>query len=142
LPRYAARRVLPATVEEVWAVLADPERFGEWWPGVVWVQPSVRNALAPGAHWQIEGAMKPSILRRPELTGSLLVLEVETERRLVFQMTGERLDVELDLEPTEDGAAATLVCEAPRFGGIRRGFPSEALAKLADLVRPPAEDAE
>jgi hypothetical protein len=85
--------------------------------------------------------MKPSMLRRPELTGSLLILEVETERRLVFQMTGERLDVELDLEPTEDGAAASLVCVAPRFGGIRRTFPSHALARLADLVRP-SEDAE
>ena len=139
MPRYEARRVLPATVEEVWAVLADPRRFADWWPGVVRVDPSVRNALAPGAHWQIEGAMKPSLRRRPDLTGSLLVLEVETERRLVFQMTGEHLDVELDLEPAEDGAAATLVCEAPRFGGIRRTFPSEALAKLAALVRPPHE---
>jgi uncharacterized protein YndB with AHSA1/START domain len=139
LPRYAARRVLPATVEEVWAVLADPERFADWWPGVLRVQPSVRRALAPGAHWQIEGTTKPSMLRRPELTGSLLILEVETERRLVFQMTGEHLDVELHLEATEDGAAATLVCVAPRFGGIRRTFPSQALAKLADLVRPPAQ---
>ena len=119
-------------------MLADPQRFADWWPGVVRVEPSVRNALAPGAHWQIEGALKPSIFRRPELTGSLLVLEVETERRLVFQMTGEGLEVELDLEPTEDGAAATLVCDAPRFGGIRRDFPSKALAKLADLVRQPA----
>jgi hypothetical protein len=83
--------------------------------------------------------MKPSLRRRPELTGSLLILEVETERRLAFQMTGERLEVELNLEQTEDGAAATLACEAPRFGGIRRDFPSQALARLADLVRPPAE---
>ncbi len=120
-------------------MLADPQRFGDWWPGVVRVEPSVRRALVPGAHWQIEGAMKPSIFRRPDLTGSLLVLEVETERRLVFQMTGEHVEVELDLEPTEDGAAATLVCEAPRFGGIRRNFPSDVLAKLAALVRPPAE---
>jgi uncharacterized protein YndB with AHSA1/START domain len=123
----------------VWAVIADPQRFGDWWPGVLQVQPSVRNALAPGAHWQIEGATKASLFRKPELTGSLLILEVETERRLVFQMSGEHLEVELDLEQTEDGAAATLVCEAPRFGGIRRDFPSQALAKLADLVRPPAE---
>ena len=139
MPRYTASRVLPGTVEEVWAVLGDPARFADWWPGVVRVEPSVRRALAPGAHWQVEGAMKPSLFRRPDLTGSLLVLEVETERRLVFQMTGEGLEVELDLEPTEDGAAATLVCEAPRFGGIRRDFPSKALARLADLVRPPHE---
>ena len=30
MPRYEARRTLPAPVEEVWAVLADPVRWPEW----------------------------------------------------------------------------------------------------------------
>jgi hypothetical protein len=65
------------------------------------------------------------------------VLEVEPLRRLVFQLSGERADVELDLEPVEDGETqATLTVEAPRFGGIRRTLPSQALARLAALVRP------
>jgi uncharacterized protein YndB with AHSA1/START domain len=137
LPRYAARRTLPAPVDSVWAVLEDPARLAEWWPGIVRAEPTVRRALAPGAHWHVQGANRMSARRRPELSGALLVLDVVPLRRLVFQLSGERMDVELDLEPVEDGETqATLVVDAPRFGGIRRTFPSQALGKLAALVRP------
>jgi hypothetical protein len=105
--------------------------------------PTVRRALAPGAHWQLEGTERPSFVRRPQLGGSLLVLEVVPFRRISFQLSGERADVELDLVPVEDGdTQATLGIEAPRFGGFGRTVPSQALAKLAALVRPPAEQTE
>ena len=137
MPRYEARRTLPASLEDVWAVLADPARWPEWWPGLVGAEPSVRRALAPGAHWQLEGTERPSFRRRPQLGGSLLVLEVVPLRRVAFQLSGEHAEVELELETNEDGqAAATLFVEAPRFSGIGRAFPSLALAQLAALVRP------
>jgi hypothetical protein len=121
-------------------VLADATRWPEWWPGLVGAQPSVRNALAPGAHWQLEGTERPSFRRRPQLGGSLLVLEVVPLKRLAFQLTGEHAEVELDLVPVEDGETqATLAIEAPRFGGLGRTAPSDALAALAALVRQPAE---
>jgi uncharacterized protein YndB with AHSA1/START domain len=127
-------------VEEVWAVLADPARWPEWWPGLVGAEPSVRRALAPGAHWQLQGTERPSLRRRPQLGGSLLFLEVVPLQHVSFQMTGEHADVELDLVPVEAGETqATLAIEAPRFGGIGRTVPSQALAGLAALVRPPAE---
>jgi uncharacterized protein YndB with AHSA1/START domain len=139
LPRYEARRTLPAPVEDVWAVLADPARWPGWWPGLVGAAPSVRRALAPGAHWQLEGTERPSFRRRPQLGGSLLFLEVVPLERIAFQLTGEHAEVELDLTPVEDGETqATLAVEAPRFGGMGRSVPSEALAGLAKLVRPPA----
>ena len=140
MPRYEARRTLPAPVEDVWEVLADAARWSEWWPGLVEATPSVRRALAPGAHWQLEGTERPSFRRRPQLGGSLLVLEVVPLRRLAFQLTGEHAEVELDLTPVEAGETqAMLAIEAPRFGGMGRSVPSEALAGLAALVRPPAE---
>lgn len=140
MPRYEARRTLPAPVEIVWAVLADPARWPEWWPGLVAAAPSVRRALAPGAHWKLEGTERPSFRRRPQLGGSLLFLEVVPLERVAFQLTGEHAEVELDLTPVEDGETqATLAVEAPRFGGMGRSVPSEALAGLARLVRPPAE---
>jgi uncharacterized protein YndB with AHSA1/START domain len=140
LPRYEASRTLPAPVEEVWAVLAEPARWPEWWPGLVGADPSVRRALAPGAHWRLEGTERPSFRRRPQLGGSLLFLEVVPLRRVAFQLTGEHADVELDLEPVEVGETqATLAVEAPRFGGMGRSLPSQALESLADLVRPEAE---
>ena len=136
MPRYEARRTLPAPVEEVWAVLEDPARWPEWWPDLVRVQSTVRRALAPGARWQLEGTERPSLRRRPQLGGSLLVLEVVQLEHIAFQLTGEHADVELDLQPVEDGETqATLAIEAPRFGGIGRAVPSQALAGLADLVR-------
>jgi hypothetical protein len=121
-------------------VLEDPVRWPEWWPGLVSVQSSVRRALAPGAHWSLEGTEQPSFRRRPQLGGSLLFLEVVPLTRIAFQMTGEHVEVELDLEPVEDGQTqATLGIDAPRFGGMGRTVGSEALSKLAKLVRPPAE---
>ena len=136
MPRYVARRTLPAPVEEVWALLAEAERFADWWPGLERVQPTVRRALAPGALWQVEGTSRPSFLRRPQLSGTLLVLEVVPLRRIVFQLSGDRLDAELALEPVEDGETqATLAVHAPRLVGVGRAFPSQALARLAALVR-------
>jgi len=141
LPRYAARRILPAPVEAVWDVLAEPTRWPEWCPGIVEVAPTVRRALAPGALWQLEGTDRASFRRRPQLGGTLLILEVVPLQRVAFQLNGERADVELDLEPTEDGAqtGARLAVEAPRFGGLGRSFPTQALARLAALVRPAAD---
>ena len=121
-------------------MLADPGRWPEWWPGLVGASSSVRNALAPGAYWQLEGTERPSLRRRPQLGGSLLFLEVVPLQHLAFQLTGEYAEVELDLERAEDDETqATLAVDSPRFGGIGRSVPSEALAGLAALVRDPAE---
>jgi uncharacterized protein YndB with AHSA1/START domain len=141
LPRYAASRTLPAPVEEVWAVLAEPARWPEWWPGLGMAAPTVRRALAPGALWQIEGGGKPSVFRRPQVSGgSLLILEVVPLERVVFQLTSDRIHVELTLGPVEgdDETLARLTVDAPRLGGVRRTIASDALAGLARLVRKPA----
>jgi len=117
-------------------VLADPERWPEWWPGLVAASSSVRRALAPGAYWQLEGTERPSFRRRPQLGGSLLFLEVVPLKHISFQLTGEHAEVELDLERVEDDETqATLAVEVPRFSGMGRSVPSQALAKLAGLVR-------
>jgi uncharacterized protein YndB with AHSA1/START domain len=124
----------------VWAVLADPAQWPEWWPGLVGAQPTVRRAFAPGAHWHLEGSDRGGFGKRPQLGGSLLFLEVVPLKRIAFQLSGERADVELDLVAVEDvQTQATLGIEAPRFGGMGRTVPSQALAKLAALVRPPVE---
>ena len=120
-------------------MLADPARFAEWWPGVEAVDPG-RRGLVPGGMWRIDpGAPKMSFRRRPEMAGDLLLVEVVPRAKVVFQLTAERMWVELELEPDEDDqAAASLVVEAQRFGGVGRTFPSEVLARLAALVRPAA----
>ena len=141
MPRYEARRTLPAPPEAVWEVLADPARWSEWLPGLVEAEPTVRRALAPGALWQLEGTNRSSLFRRgPQLGGTLLVLDVVPLKRVAFQLSSERADVELDLTPVEDNETqAWLAVNVPRFGGIGRTVPSQALAGLAALVRPEAE---
>lgn len=121
-------------------MVADPSRWPEWWPGLVEAEPTVRRALAPGALWNVEGTNRSSLFRRgPQLGGTLLVLDVVVQKRVAFLLTSERTDVELDLSPAEDGETqAWLALEAPRFGGIGRTVPSQALARLAALVRPGA----
>ncbi len=139
--RYAASRTLPAPVEDVWEVLADAARWAEWWPGLATAAPAVRRALAPGAMWRIESGDKPSVLRRPSVSGgSLLILDVVPLERVRFQITADRVEVELTLEPAEgdDETVAQLVIDAPRLGGLRRTIASDALAGLARLVRNPA----
>ena len=117
-------------------MLADPARWPEWWPGLVRAESSVRRALAPGAHWQLQGTERPSFRRRAQLGGSLLVLEVVPLERIAFQLTGEHAEVELDLVSVEDNETqATLAVGAPRFSGIARTVPSQALDRLAALVR-------
>ena len=39
-----------------------------------------RRGLAPGARWQVDGENKPTILRRPEAVGYLIVVAVEPRR--------------------------------------------------------------
>jgi uncharacterized protein YndB with AHSA1/START domain len=140
LPRYEARRVLPATVDEVWEVLAQPERLADWWPGIEAVDPG-RRGLVPGGFWRVDGeSTKRTFRRQPQLAGNLLVTDVVPRSRVAFQLLTDCIDVELELEPTKDDqAAATLVVEVPWLRGIRKTYPSEALAGLAALVRPPAD---
>jgi uncharacterized protein YndB with AHSA1/START domain len=139
MPTYAARRELPVSRADVWAFVAEPYNLPEWWSGVAGVEPD-RRGLAPGARWRVVGPHKPSLLRRPELTGMLLVLAVEARERLAFQLTGDRLEVELRLrELALDRTEAELSVEGPWLAGLSHRTPQRALARLAAAVQPPEE---
>ncbi len=139
MPRYAASRVLLAPIEDVWSFLADPYRLADWWPGIAGVHPD-RRGLAPGARWQVQGPDQPSLLRRPQLTGTLVVLDVLPMSRIAFQLTGDRIDVELELREVErDRTEVTLVVDVPWLIGARRTLPAKALTRLHELLQTAAE---
>jgi uncharacterized protein YndB with AHSA1/START domain len=139
MPTVAASRELLASREDVWAFLAQPERFADWWPDIGVVQPD-RRGLAPGARWQIRGRERPRLVRRPEASGVMLILEVEPPRRLTWQLTGDRIDVELELEETApERTRATLAISAPWLTGLRRSFAVRALGRLHALCQTGAE---
>jgi uncharacterized protein YndB with AHSA1/START domain len=138
LPQFAAERTLLAPIEDVWAFLAEPYHLADWFPGVSGVQPD-RRGVAPGARWQVLGPNQPSWFKKPDASGTLLVLDVLPMRRFAFQLTGQRLDVELELEQLEGRRTkARLVVDAP-FLTVRRSLPHQALARLYDLVQTAVE---
>jgi uncharacterized protein YndB with AHSA1/START domain len=139
MPKVAAHRELLASRDDVWAFLAEPAYLADWWPGIAGVRPD-RRGLAPSARWQIRTGNRPSLLRRPDASGAMLILEVEKPRRLAWQLTADRVDVELTLEPAgEDRTHATLVIEGPWLVGLSRTLPRKALSRLHALCQTAAE---
>jgi uncharacterized protein YndB with AHSA1/START domain len=135
LPRYAADRVLLAPLADVWAFLAEPYNLADWFPGVSGVEPD-RRGLAPGARWKVIGPNEPSYFRRPQATGTLLILEVVPHERIAFELTGDRISAELTLRAVEeDRTEASLVVDGPWLIGLRRSFPRRALDRLHSLLR-------
>ena len=139
MPRVVASRELLASRDDVWAFLAEPHHFPDWWPGIAGVQPD-RRGLAPGARWSLHGGGRPTLIRKPDMTGTLLVLEVDPYERIAWHMTGERLDVELRLTASsETRTTAQLTISGPFFIGLRRALPRTALNRLYALCQTAAE---
>jgi uncharacterized protein YndB with AHSA1/START domain len=135
MPRYAAKRVLLAPLDDVWAFLAEPYNLGDWWPGVAGVEPD-RRGLARGARWKVVGTSSPSYFRKPHASGTLVVLDVVPRERLAFQLTGDRIDAELTLRAVdEERTEVGLAVDVPWLLGFRRTFPRRALARLHALLR-------
>jgi uncharacterized protein YndB with AHSA1/START domain len=126
---------LLAPLDDVWAFLAEPYNLADWWPGVSGVEPD-RRGLAAGARWKVVGPMQPSYFRRPQATGTLVVLAVEPRERLAFQLAGDHLDAELTIRAVDESRTeVSLVVDGPLLIGLRRGFPRQALARLHSLLR-------
>ena len=139
MPTYQSERELLAPRADVWAFLAEPYNLPDWWPGISGLQPD-RRGFAPGARWHIVGENRPSLLRRPNMSGILLVLAVEPYERFAFQLTGERLDVELRLSESEPKRTlARLSVSGPVLVGLRRSLPQKALGRLHALVQTAAD---
>lgn len=133
--RLSGSRELLAPVEDVWAFVAEPHNFPNWWPRVGGVQPD-RRGLAPGARWEVVGLNEPSLLRRPAVHGQLLVLSVEEGRRFAFRLTADRLEGELALEPAASNRTrATLEVRAPWLSLTTTTIPRQALDRLWSLCQ-------
>lgn len=135
MPTVSVSRELLAPLDDVWTFVAEPHNFPNWWPRVGGVQPD-RRGLVAGARWQIIGENTPSLLRRPEAVGHLTVLAVEPKRLIGFHLSGDRLAVELTLEPVgEDRTKASLRVKGPWLVGLSRALPREALVRLHALCQ-------
>jgi uncharacterized protein YndB with AHSA1/START domain len=139
MPTYSASRELLASRADAWKFLSEPFNLPDWWPGIGGVQPD-RRGFAPGARWQVVGSSRPSLLRKPNMSGMLLVLAVEPYERFAFQLTGERLEVEVRLSELEpERTLARLTVSGPALVGLRRSLPGKALTRLHALVQTAAD---
>ena len=139
MPRATASRELLASRADVWAFIAEPHHFADWWPGVAGVQPD-RRGLAEGARWDVYGADRPTLFRRSTSGGKLLVTTVWPLERFAWTMTGDHIDGDLRLEEIDsDRTRATLEVEAPWLMGFSRSLPRNALARLHALCQTSAK---
>jgi uncharacterized protein YndB with AHSA1/START domain len=141
MPMTSGSRELLAPREDVWAFVSEPHRLTDWWPGVTGVMPD-RRGFAAGARWAVTGDNRPSLLRKPNMSGALVVVAVERPSRFAFQLTGERMEAELRLEEAApDRTLAHVTVTGPALIGLRRSLlPQKALARLYDLCQTAAED--
>ena len=139
MPRVSASRELLASRDDVWAFIAEPHHFADWWPGIAGVRPD-RRGLAEGARWEIQTADRPTLLRRATSSGMLLVRGVRPPERFAWTLTGDHVDAELRLEPRgDDRTIAVLELEAPWLLGFSRHLPRRALTRLHALCQTAAE---
>ena len=136
MPRYAAERVLLASLEEVWAFVAEPYNLSDWWPGISGVQPDQRG-FAEGARWHVQG---PGYFRRPDAPQLLVVKEIRPMRRFAFELVRERLAAEVELRVEDASRTAVTVAVSGRFLiGPRSRIAKDAVNRLYDLVQTAAE---
>ena len=88
----------------------------------------------------LHGGMRPSLFRRPDMTGALVVMAVERPNRVAWYMTSERIDVELTLAIAgDDRTNVELTVSGPFLVGLRRSLPRNALNRLHALCQTAAE---
>lgn len=139
MARVEASRELLAARADVWSLLSEPYHLADWWPGIGGLEPD-RRGFAPGARWHVVGENRPSLFRKPNMSGTLVVVAVELYERFAFHLTGERLDVELRLSaPEHDRTLATLRVEGPALIGLKRALPQKALTRLHALCQTAAD---
>ena len=139
MPRASASRELLASRDDVWAFIAEPHHFADWWPGLAGVHPD-RRGLAEGARWELHTADRPTLFRRATSSGMLLVRAVRPPELFGWTLTGDHIDAELRLEPRgETRTLATLELDAPWLVGFSRALPKRALIRLHALCQTAAE---
>jgi uncharacterized protein YndB with AHSA1/START domain len=135
MPRVSAARELLAPREDVWQFIAEPGHFPDWWPGLAAVEPD-RRGFAEGARWVVHARERPTLFRRSGYSGTLVITGLEPPRRFAWYLTGDRLEAELTLLPSEaDRTRAVLALQAPWLVSVPRALPRRALARLHNLCQ-------
>jgi uncharacterized protein YndB with AHSA1/START domain len=133
--RVQATRELLASRRDVWGFLTEPYHLPDWWPGAGGVQPDRRGSAA-GARWQVVAGREPTLFRRPETTGTLVITAADPPNLFAFHLAADKLDVRVELEATAAARTrATLTVEGPWLIAYRRTLARRALSRLHALCQ-------
>lgn len=136
--RIEASRELPATPQYVWGLLAEPYHLADWWPTITTVRPD-RRGFEVGARWEVVGQSSPTLFRGAYATGLAIVRTIEPMQRVVWTLTADRLDLEVQLRAiTADRTLAVVAVEGrwrPEGLGRPRTLPRIAAHRLHELIQ-------
>jgi uncharacterized protein YndB with AHSA1/START domain len=132
-----ASRVLVASREDVWALVAEPYHLPDWWPAYTGVEPD-RRGLAEGARWTVLRSRTPGFLRKPRGKGLIVIQRVSPGEELAWLDLSQNVEAGLRLEDEGRGTRATAFVDGPQWRLLAegaRGLPRLAVARLYDLCQ-------
>jgi uncharacterized protein YndB with AHSA1/START domain len=136
--RAEASHEVLASRADVWRFLAEPYHLADWWPTVSAVQPDARG-FREGARWEVAGPTSPTLFRKGGATGLAIVKTIELHERVVWNLTADRLDIEVRLAAVEpDRTVVTVAVEGawrPEALGRPRALPKVAAYRLYELLQ-------
>jgi uncharacterized protein YndB with AHSA1/START domain len=132
-----ASRVLLASREDVWAIVAEPYHLPDWWPAYTGVEPD-RRGLVEGARWTVLRSRTPGFLRKPRGKGLIVIQRVSPGEELAWLDLSQNVEAGLRLEDEGRGTRATAFVDGPLWRLLAegaRGLPRLAVARLYDLCQ-------
>ena len=132
-----ASRVLLASREDVWAIVAEPYHLPDWWPAYSGVEPD-RRGLAEGARWTVLRSRTPGFLRKPRGKGLIVIQRVSPGEELAWLDLSQNVEAGIRLEDEGRGTRATAFVDGPVWRLLAegaRGLPRLAVARLYDLCQ-------
>jgi uncharacterized protein YndB with AHSA1/START domain len=132
-----ASRVLVASREDVWALVAEPYHLPDWWPAYTGVEPD-RRGLVEGARWTVLRSRTPGFLRKPRGKGLIVIQRVSPCEELAWLDLSQNVEAGLRLEDEGRGTRATAFVDGPLWRLLAegaRGLPRLAVARLYDLCQ-------
>ena len=117
--------------DELWATLANTDRYREWWP---WLREFAVDG-GPGDAALTTGAVAHVVIQAPlpyQLHCTVRVVDAVTDERLVTVVDGDLTGpARLELVPTADGTDARLVWELELRAPLLRSFAMVARPAMA-----------
>jgi uncharacterized protein YndB with AHSA1/START domain len=127
MPRVTRSRVIAAPAERVWEVVSDPHHLPRWWPRAVRVE-DVREDEGEATQWttvlgtQSGSSVRADYRRTGSEPGRRLAWSQEVEGT-PFERILRGAEVEIEVDPENDGSRVTLAVNEALRGISRLGSP-------------------